>query len=514
MAKVKLPLEMTNGIMVRTLEELNDNFDLKKVIGYFLDGKLQKWLEVRYYDEELEKVNQLSESDKDLSLKLCEIFGVEYNAENNIDTENIRMENERLIKLKQYTDDEDIIANIDSVAFNQEELSALYDRGVEKIYLCNGKFVIPKSKVGLIYIEFGGAKVKYLKPKSYLTKELADILFMSKCYADLQDYIIWDNNLDKFYVKENIKNKICNAFFKNKKVINDDGRFMAFNKNTDECFSFDVPDIARKEPLFNCNMIGYKNKIIYVKNKVELFAYDIENKKVERLYTCPCSINLQRTNSIYENYLLFYLGDLATKDLVLKINIDTKEVTLAVPNFKQIDNIYIKDKFLFGSEPISANARVIKIDLSNDSYEELLEITDSSQPYWYTFFEDELFFLKLVGGTTSFTAQFCGIKTDGTFKEYFERLFGQGLGTPYDNAFKNNQEIIIFNCYQKSTVLAFDLITKTLKTVKFDFNDAQGNSEYIGDYFYFLPDKHSFNPYRIDTKKDFVKDNFELVCND
>lgn len=52
---IKFPLKMKNDIEVRDLEGLKENFDIKKVVGYFLDGKLLKWLEARYYEEELEK---------------------------------------------------------------------------------------------------------------------------------------------------------------------------------------------------------------------------------------------------------------------------------------------------------------------------------------------------------------------------------------------------------------------------------------------------------------------------
>lgn len=162
MAKVKLPLEMANGVMARTIGELRDNFDIKKVVGHFLDGKLKNWLEARYYEEELEKVNELSESDPELAKKLCEILGVEY-TEENIDIDSIQEKNERLLKLKQYTDDEEIIANIDSVAFNQEELAALYDKDVKTIYLCGEKFIISTTQRSVYYIGINEPTVMILE---------------------------------------------------------------------------------------------------------------------------------------------------------------------------------------------------------------------------------------------------------------------------------------------------------------------------------------------------------------
>ena len=76
MAKVKIPLEMSNGVMVRNIDELREHFDIKKVVGYFLHRELHKWLEDRYYDEELEAIKKLDESSVDLADVLCKIFGV------------------------------------------------------------------------------------------------------------------------------------------------------------------------------------------------------------------------------------------------------------------------------------------------------------------------------------------------------------------------------------------------------------------------------------------------------
>jgi len=75
---IKIPLKMSNGKQVRNMQELIDNFDLKSVVRYFYDGRLQRWLKIRYYGEEAEKVSQLSKDDTELGRKLCEIFGVEF----------------------------------------------------------------------------------------------------------------------------------------------------------------------------------------------------------------------------------------------------------------------------------------------------------------------------------------------------------------------------------------------------------------------------------------------------
>ena len=150
-----------NGVKARNISELKENFDIEKIICYFLDGKLKNWLDARYYEEEAEAIEQLDKNDETLAKKLCEIFDVEYQVEE-INHEEIAKRNERLAKLKQFTADEEIIKNIDFVAFNQEELADLFDKNIRTIYLCEGDFNIPKSKNTLNYIQVGAPNVKGL----------------------------------------------------------------------------------------------------------------------------------------------------------------------------------------------------------------------------------------------------------------------------------------------------------------------------------------------------------------
>lgn len=201
MAKVKIPLIMKNGEKAKDMESLREYFDVETVIGYFLDGKLSKWLDDRYYEEEAEAVAQLKQDDPQLASKLCSIFEVEYTEGDEIGTKEIMRRKERLAHLRQLTDDEEILRKIDCVAFDQEELAELYDRGVETIYLCEGKFKIPKSKQDLTYQMVAGAEVSGLKEKviedSYRTipVEFADeavkiAFFMTTPFITQE--IMWD----------------------------------------------------------------------------------------------------------------------------------------------------------------------------------------------------------------------------------------------------------------------------------------------------------------------------------
>ena len=155
--KIKFPLSMKNDVLVKDLNELRENFDLDKAVSYFLDGKLLRWLEARYYDTETEAIKNLNKDSADFKQQLCNIFDVDFSAFGNTDTDfdAVAEHNRKLTALKQYTSDSNLLAKVDSVAFNQEDLADLLDEDVHDIYLCNNSFVIPLRVENKRYIGIG-----------------------------------------------------------------------------------------------------------------------------------------------------------------------------------------------------------------------------------------------------------------------------------------------------------------------------------------------------------------------
>ena len=165
--KIRFPLKLKNGTEARTIEELQANFDLESVLGYFADGKLYTWLADRYYDDKAEAVSALSADMPDLNQKLCAIFGVEYQDENVEDLEVIQRRKEKLAILSVFTDDKEILNNIDFVAMNQDDLFEILDGSPEKVYLYGEKFSIPFEKEDIRYIGLNHPVV-HLEDKKYI----------------------------------------------------------------------------------------------------------------------------------------------------------------------------------------------------------------------------------------------------------------------------------------------------------------------------------------------------------
>lgn len=149
--KIRFPLEMGQGVDVRSLEELREKFSLSHVLMYISNGKLVTWLRDRYEDDIADEIEKLDSSDSDLSKKVCEIFDVQYDESADEDIEKIKEKSERLRLLKEYTSEQKYFDVEEKIAFNQDELYDLLDDGITEIYLCGEQFSIPLAKFGISY---------------------------------------------------------------------------------------------------------------------------------------------------------------------------------------------------------------------------------------------------------------------------------------------------------------------------------------------------------------------------
>lgn len=69
-----------DGKPIRTIGELQENFNIEDVLNYYRNGLLSRWLEVREYNDYLEKVQKIPpQSDSEnIIMELLKIFQIEY----------------------------------------------------------------------------------------------------------------------------------------------------------------------------------------------------------------------------------------------------------------------------------------------------------------------------------------------------------------------------------------------------------------------------------------------------
>ena len=174
--KERFALMMEDGAQVRNIDDLKAHFDVGSVVRDFSSGKLLTWLEDRYYDEEADAIRAINDNDNFLEAKLCKIFGVET-------PEEIERRLERLNRLKQFTNDEKILSKVDFVAFDQENLADLLDEGVDEIFLCENRFVIPLRMKNKVYIGVGKA-VAVIRSKEPVDFAKINITFKNVAFDD------------------------------------------------------------------------------------------------------------------------------------------------------------------------------------------------------------------------------------------------------------------------------------------------------------------------------------------
>ena len=184
--KIRFPLQM-NGVDVRTIEELREHFDLESVLGYFINGKLVTWLRDRYYDNEASIIEVLSSDDTELNQKIMSALGITVDTEiEEIDMETVQRRNEKLMLLRQITDDQEIIDSVDRAAFNQDDLYDILDDGAETVYLCQSEFEVPLTVNNRYYIGLGNPIVK-LRQADSVDLDIANIKFKNVHFAEETD---------------------------------------------------------------------------------------------------------------------------------------------------------------------------------------------------------------------------------------------------------------------------------------------------------------------------------------
>lgn len=156
--KIKFPLEFSNGVKVRTLEELQQYADVESILRYYHNEKLKIWLEARDYNDIVSQIISLDTTDASYVNTLCNILGIEY--ENlDIEVNEIQKDEEKLNRLRRLTSDENILASVENIVFNQQELDELVIQKPELIYLCadeNQTYTINKESKNIRYIGLFG----------------------------------------------------------------------------------------------------------------------------------------------------------------------------------------------------------------------------------------------------------------------------------------------------------------------------------------------------------------------
>ena len=221
--KVRFPLEMEDGVEVRSLEELKNNFSLSRVLGYVDDGRLVTWLQDRYENTIADAIASIDASEDDVAKRICEIFDVVYdeNAKKEIDRAEERKRKMELLKKHQVS--MEYAKMIDFVAFDQDDLYDLLDEDAKEIYLCGSKFSIPIDKSNTKYIGIIDGVEVVIYSKQIVDFDAKSIIFDNCKFDEKYEQLLKKQEKDAI---ENTVDKSNNTeFFKIRKMLSTSKEF-------------------------------------------------------------------------------------------------------------------------------------------------------------------------------------------------------------------------------------------------------------------------------------------------
>ena len=150
--KAKFSLEMSNGVKVSSLMYLKEYFSAEKVLEYYYDGRLVRWLKDRGYQKEASLIQNLDDSSPDVMVDICHILRINYGG--NMKIQNPAFQKrvaEKKILLKQLTVNKSWLDAVARVAFNDDDVKEILGMGYRAIYLCGRKFHIPTEYQNIGY---------------------------------------------------------------------------------------------------------------------------------------------------------------------------------------------------------------------------------------------------------------------------------------------------------------------------------------------------------------------------
>lgn len=189
--KLRFPLIMDNGVEVRTPEELKNNFSPLKIMEYKENGKLVTWLRDRNEGILAEKIDSIGDEGNVLK-KICEILDIPCTGEMYSEVEKALEKNKNLERLREYADGEKYLDKTDIIAFNQQGLYDLLNKGIKTIYLFGDSFSVPLGAKGVSYIGINNpiVVIKSEKPVNFCKKNISftNISFDEKYQAMIDRY--------------------------------------------------------------------------------------------------------------------------------------------------------------------------------------------------------------------------------------------------------------------------------------------------------------------------------------
>lgn len=179
-----------DGYPARTIEDLQNHFSVEDLLEYFENGLLVKWLDVRRYTEELEKVRSLKGREKDplrIIEELIKIFDIE---------EDESVIKEAISDLKLKRNRESIVS---SYTKGEHEVSVILENYHKKYTHLISGLVAAKDDVSVIKSHIRELATNYYEIFKLIYRELFYMMYDENCWLGIM-LLLADKRTRDFYI--------------------------------------------------------------------------------------------------------------------------------------------------------------------------------------------------------------------------------------------------------------------------------------------------------------------------
>lgn len=279
-----------DGNLVRTIEDLRNNFSIEDIIELYRNGILQRWLDVRGYSELLKKVIDINvDSNIEIAENLIKIFGVE------IDNEKIKKGITILDYLKKKR------MQLDKYSKLNFELNTIINNYHSEY--ANIIFDIIKNRDDMFKIKTDIKKIEknYIQLFNLNYRDVYDNLIINAPLAVFA--ILMNDEMKKYFINNKYSNKDTNSIYAEIKTLIEDkdllrkelgDQLKSFKGDTDQYWK----DIEPKGKKF---MIIYMVFGDYVRN-VGVFGEELSCDNVNGKFLILDGIDY-KSNNMYNELL-------------------------------------------------------------------------------------------------------------------------------------------------------------------------------------------------------------------
>jgi hypothetical protein len=227
---------MGDGVMVYTLEELQENFDIVKAVEYAKDGRLSKWLSARDNNDIAQKINTFDKTAEDYPKEIYRAILGEEPSENITSQLKADLQRKEEIKKEEIKKEEERQLEIERKRI-EEEGKREEQECQKEIERAKQPPMLIVNDEGLYSVDGNKLKYQYISAGDFGYAQEADSIYLIHTDEDNRKYFLYERKVNTREEKKIVETQKYIYGIRNHKL------FMVCNNTDNRCIEIDEMDL-------------------------------------------------------------------------------------------------------------------------------------------------------------------------------------------------------------------------------------------------------------------------------